>query len=213
VNIDQITKVTEQKITPYLDMFISGFLQHHKMVGKCRLEFSGNLVQIYVNGVLTAQINVERALVYALQHAIRKHPELTPARRVNLFSSYTRGVWLVELIDSDTGQQVFSSSPISKPLGLASAVKHALEEGWIIIYEHHLPEMVEPEPIKVAAPRIFTLKVDSLEAACIITALTNATSQLKAKSVGGDDAVITAYQQAQDKVLAAFIRQGFSTSE
>ena len=142
MNIDQITKVTEQKITPYLDMFISGFLQHHKMVGKCRLEFSGNLVQIYVNGVLTGQINVERALVYALQHAIRKHPELTPARRVNLYSSQTRGVWLVELIDSDTGQQVFSTNPVSKALGLASAAQHALEEGWVVMYENHIPEIV-----------------------------------------------------------------------
>ena len=137
MNHDQITEVTEQKITPYSNMIIDGFLQHHKMIGKCRLEFSGNIVQIYVNGVLTAQINVERALVYALQHAIRKSPELTPALRVNLFSSYTIGMWLVELIDSDTGRQVFSSSTISKPLGLASAAKHALEEGWIVMGEHH----------------------------------------------------------------------------
>jgi len=212
-NQDQITEVTKQRIAPYRQMIIDGFMRHHQLVGKCRLETKGDIVRIFVGDVLSAQMSVERALMYALENAVRKMPELTPARRVNLFSSYTRSVWLVELIDSDTGRQVFSSTVQFKSLGLASAVEHALEEGWIIIYEHHLPEIVEPEPIKVAAPRIFTLKVDSLEAACIITALTNATSQLKAKSVGGDDAVITAYQQAQDKVLAAFIRQGFSTSE
>jgi len=210
-NEDQITEVTKQRIAPYSNMIIDGFMRHHQMVGKCRLETKGDIVRIFVGDVLSAQMSVERALMYALENAVRKMPELTPARRVNLFSSYTRSVWLVELIDSDTGRQVFSSTVQFKSLGLASAVEHALEEGWIIIYEHHLPEMVEPEPIKVAAPRIFTLKVDSLEAACIITALTNATLRLKTKSIGDDEGLIAVYQQVQDKVLAAFAAQGFST--
>jgi len=208
-NQDQITEVTKQRIAPYSNMIIDGFMRHHQMVGKCRLETKGDIVRIFVGDVLSAQINIEQALVYALEHAIRKSPELTPARRVNLFSSYTRGMWLVELVDSDTGRQVFSSTVQFKSLGLASAVEHALEEGWIIIYEHHLPEMVEPEPIKVKV--VFSLKVESLEAVCIITALNNATLRLKTKSIGDDEGLIAVYQQVQDKVLAAFAAQGFST--